>query len=78
MAEHQRLKELFNQDSEIEDSLHKIGTELDKHIKFEERVLFNEIQKTASASQMEKIQKHHHSVVFSEDDWKDHFWITPR
>lgn len=74
LAEHRRLKRLFTQDTEIAIALNSIEEELDSHIRFEERVLFNKIQEVASAEQFEEIEKHHNGIQFSDDDWLDHFW----
>lgn len=72
--EHKRLKRLFNQDDDITKSLSLIEEELEKHIRFEERVLFNEIQEIASPSQIMEINKRHndHGVPAQ---WKDEFWV---
>ena len=74
LKEHRRLKRLFSQDTEVEIALNNIEEELDSHIRFEERVLFNEIQEVASAEQLADIEKHHNGIQFSDDDWQDHFW----
>lgn len=74
LAEHRRLRRLFNEDTEVLKSLHLIEEELDLHIRFEERILFNEIQKIASPEQFEEIEEKHHAVAFSDDQWDDHFW----
>ncbi|SFF77084.1 hypothetical protein SAMN04488033_10879 [Salegentibacter agarivorans] len=74
LKEHRRLKRLFSQDTEVEIALNNIEEELDSHIRFEERVLFNEIQEVASAEQLANIEKHHNGIQFSDDDWQDHFW----
>lgn len=74
LAEHRRLKRLFDQDEDILKALSLIEEELDGHIRFEERTLFNEIQKVASPEQFNEIEEKHHSIAFSDDDWKDHFW----
>lgn len=74
LAEHRRLKRLFEQDTDIEIALNSIEEELDSHIRFEERVLFNEIQEVASAEQLEEIENHHSGIEFNDDDWQDHFW----
>ncbi|UJH92888.1 hemerythrin domain-containing protein [Antarcticibacterium sp. 1MA-6-2] len=76
LAEHRRLKRLFNQDNEVEKALHQIEEELDLHIRFEERVLFNEIQKVATSGQLAEIEEHHEGIHFSDDNWKDQFWIS--
>jgi len=74
LKEHRRLKRLFSQDTEVEIALNNIEEELESHIRFEERVLFNEIQEIASAEQLADIEKHHNGIQFSDDDWQDHFW----
>lgn len=72
LGEHQRLKKLFEQASEINGSLRLIATELDDHIRFEERILFNRIQQVASPGQLQLIGAHHRETVC--DDWPDEFW----
>ena len=74
LKEHRRLKRLFAQNTDVAIALNSIEEELDKHIRFEERVLFNEIQEVASAEQLLEIEKHHNGIQFSDDDWPDHFW----
>lgn len=74
LAEHRRLKRLFDDEADVERSLHLIEEELDLHIRFEERDLFNEIQQVASPEQMAEIEEHHNGIAFSDDEWKDHFW----
>lgn len=76
LEEHQRLQQLFNEENDIEKALDLITNELDLHIKFEERILFNEIQNSASSEQLEIVEKHHHEVTFNDEDWKDHFWLS--
>ena len=73
LAEHRRLKRLFTDGSEVWRSLNLIEEELDSHIRFEERVLFNEIQKMATPEQLELIDKHH-SHTAPLQDWEDEFW----
>lgn len=74
LAEHRRLKRLFDEQETVEKALHSIEEELDQHIRFEERDLFNEIQAVASAEELAEIEKHHNGIQFSDDNWKDHFW----
>lgn len=76
LAEHLRLKRLFNEDADVWKALNLIEEELDLHIRFEERVLFNEIQKVASPEQMEEIERQHGEIAFSDDEWKDPFWVS--
>ncbi len=78
LAEHRRLKRLFNQQSEILKALSLIEEELEKHIRFEERVVFNEVQQAATPGQFEEIEKKHHAIAFSDDTWEDKFWIIKK
>lgn len=74
LAEHRRLRRLFNDDQDIEKSLHKIEEELEQHIRFEERILFPEIQKNATEAQLELIEDIHHDERFVDND-ADQFWL---
>lgn len=73
LAEHRRLKRLFADDEDHEKSLHKIEEELEQHIRFEERILFPEIQKAATEAQLELIADIHHEEGFV-DKIDDEFW----
>jgi len=46
--------------------------QLEQHIRFEERDLFNEIQLAATDEQLQAIAAHHEDV--KQDDWADEFW----
>lgn len=73
LAEHRKLKRLF----ETKDNLHKtvslIEEELEKHIRFEERVLFNEIQTVANCEQLLQIEMDTADKIFYEN-LSDPFW----
>ncbi len=73
LAEHRRLKRLFMQETEVWRSLNLIEEELDRHIRFEERVLFNEVQQIATIAQLSSVAEHHGSATHC-DDWADEFW----
>jgi len=72
--EHARLKKLFTAKDRIELNLSLIEEELTAHIRFEERKLFQEIQKVASKSQLELIESTH-SKKETIDEWHDEFWL---
>ncbi len=74
LLEHRRLKRLFESESEILRNLSLIEEELDSHIRFEERVLFNEIQAIATQDQLTQIQFHHKETKFM-DNLTDPFWV---
>ncbi|MEZ4855337.1 MAG: hemerythrin domain-containing protein [Gelidibacter sp.] len=73
LSDHRRLKRLFNNEDDITKSLSKIEEELEQHIRFEERILFPEIQKTATETQLAHIEKIHQQAPF-EDNLDDEFW----
>jgi iron-sulfur cluster repair protein YtfE (RIC family) len=73
LADHRRLKRLFEDETEPEKSLSLIEEELEMHIRFEERILFNEIQKIATADQLKKIKQLHSDSPFCETT-EDKFW----
>lgn len=73
LADHRRLKRLFTEAEDEAIALGKIEEELDSHIRFEERILFPEIQKIATEEQMALIEKIHHQDDFK-DKLDDEFW----
>jgi hemerythrin-like domain-containing protein len=73
IAQHRRLDRLFSNTSELKKYLNLIEEELEQHIRFEERVLFNEIQKVATEQQLQFILEHHNESKFFESS-ADRFW----
>lgn len=73
LLEHRRLTRLFNDEDELEKSLSLIEEELESHIRFEERVLFGEIQDTATEEQLKLVATHHRDQKF-EENTDDEFW----
>lgn len=72
LSEHFRLELLFNTASEPSAILKFIEKELEEHIRFEERVLFNLIQEKATETQLAELM-----VNSSESKciiWNDEFW----
>lgn len=67
LKEHGALNELFGSTSDLETNLKRIEKELDAHIRFEERILFAEIQKSATKTQLEKIEEVHSKEAFIEN-----------
>ena len=73
LKEHRRLERLFKENENPKKSLSQLEEELDAHIRFEERILFNEIQKVATASQLEKISEIHAEKEL-QLEYHDPFW----
>jgi iron-sulfur cluster repair protein YtfE (RIC family) len=74
LSEHKRLRKLFSTWENPEKTLGQIEEELEKHIRFEERVLFPIVQEKATAEQLEGISAHGVKEKFVENN-KDPFWI---
>lgn len=75
LKEHALLCIHFNDTSDPEKSLKQIQVELEKHIRFEERILFNEIQNAATPTELDRIEKAHSLETFV-DNLGDKFWET--
>lgn len=73
LAEHRRLKLLFENDNDISKNISLIEEELKNHIRFEERALFNEIQSVASNDQLLQIELDCSDKSFYEN-LSDPFW----
>jgi len=74
LSQHKRLHRLFTETNMPLKSLSLIEEELEQHIRFEERVLFNEIQKIATEEELQTISKIHSDEKFNENT-HDTFWI---
>ena len=73
LKEHKRLNHLFEASSDLETNLKCIEKELEAHIRFEERILFAEIQKSATKEQLETIEEVHSKEAFLENE-DANFW----
>ena len=76
LKEHRKLTRLFGGINEDHKNLGLIEEVLDAHIRFEERVLFNEIQAVASPHELEEILTRHSDVtgLNHSEEWGDEFW----
>ena len=73
LSEHRRLARLSNSKTNLLKNLNLIEEELESHIRFEERILFNEIQEVANKTQLEFIKESHSENYFVENT-NDYFW----
>lgn len=73
LSEHRRLKRLFENKDDLSKTISLIEEELEKHIRFEERVLFNEIEKVTSSEQLLQIEMDSSDKSFYEN-LSDPFW----
>jgi hypothetical protein len=59
--------------------LKKFADHLEKHIRFEERLLFMKLQSMLSDAELWELAKDHPpKTCNADDDWKDKFWISAR
>lgn len=72
IADHQAIRTLMEATISPE-ILEQLANVLEAHIRFEERVLFEELQNSATASQIETIEKVHVGGKF-EENTTDEFW----
>ncbi len=74
LSEHRRISRLFTSDiSDKERILSLIEEELDNHIRFEERQLFNILQEVATTEQLQ-VMEQIHSDTPAKYEWEDEFW----
>jgi hypothetical protein len=70
--QHNKIRQLIADASLTESHFSNLQSELNNHIRFEERILFNEIQQQATPNQLKMVEEHSNDVV--NDDWHDPFW----
>lgn len=58
-ADHKKLAKLFSNSTELLKTLGLIEETLESHIRFEERILFPEITKSATSKQLALIEQYH-------------------
>ena len=76
LADHRKIKRLLLQKNDLIKSLNRLEEVLERHIHFEERSLFNEIQKYATFDQGRDILLAHagKQILVSDVNWVDKFW----
>ncbi len=78
LAEHKHLKHFFFEETDHLKASCQIVRELDIHIRFEERILFNEIQDNATTAQLIVIarQLDVEKKIHPKETWDDQFWVS--
>lgn len=74
VAQHEQLHQLFTKDTAHLANLKLIEAELQNHIRFEERELFEMIQQAATEAELQKISKKLDEQPFQENT-EDQFWL---
>ena len=73
LEQHQHILKLFTTNTQLSATIKNLAIQLEAHIRFEERVLFNEIQLHASEEQLNTI----HIAELETScrvGWEDEFW----
>jgi iron-sulfur cluster repair protein YtfE (RIC family) len=73
VSEHRKMEQLFESATEFQKKMGLIEEELKNHIRFEERILFDEIQKIATAEQLQSMEVNHSDEKYV-DNLTDPFW----
>ena len=72
--DHVILEKLFTSNQNLTQNLQEIQEKLENHVRFEERILFNQIQEQATELQLKDIEKYHIEEKFAENT-ADQFWL---
>lgn len=73
LEDHKIIRNLFEDEQNYSETLAALGDQLEQHIRFEERVLFKEIQEVATPEQLQKIEDIHQNLEASAN-YSDPFW----
>ena len=73
-----RLIAVITQTANDEKLLRQFADTLDKHIRFEERTLFNHLQTHVTPEELEEISKRFSNSVDLDGKWEDVFWIRKK
>lgn len=76
LSEHRKLRRLFENTDQPAITLGVIEEKLEAHIRFEERILFHEIQQVATAEEFDEMLTQHASPSkkHAVKEWDDEFW----
>ena len=73
-----RLIAVITQTANDEKLLRQFADTLDKHIRFEERTLFNHLQTHVAPEELEEISKRFSNSVDLDSKWDDVFWLRKK
>lgn len=74
LANHRRMKRLFNNTKDIYRSLNRIEEEVGAFVRFEERVIFKQVKDRATNRELNEIKKQHRQIKLQKNHWEDKFW----
>lgn len=76
LANHRRLKRLFDDKIDVYLTLNRIEEEIGRFVRFEERVILEQIQEKATPEQLLEMRRQHDNIKLPDDHWEDKFWKT--
>ncbi|WP_020533921.1 hemerythrin domain-containing protein [Flexithrix dorotheae] len=74
LADHRRLTRLFKMKEDLVKSLSRIEEELEAHIRFEERILFTDLQDRMNKEKWDELEEKFEEKKFKENT-EDEFWL---
>lgn len=74
LANHRRIKRLLSCSCKDEKVLNLLEEELTTHIRFEERILYKELE-LSNPGRISEIEEQHKVMQAHEREWKDPFWF---
>ncbi len=74
LANHRRLLRLFEDTEDVYRSLNRIEEEIGSFVRFEDRVLLQQIQDRATPEELARLKEEHDAVTYPEKAWSDKFW----
>lgn len=74
LEQHEAIRAMVIAGDKGEAELSRLADALDAHIRFEERELFNEIQREVGEAGLARVEELHRDVPGAED-WPDEFWL---
>lgn len=75
LANHRRIRRLLSCGCENEKVLSLLEEELESYIRFEEKILYREIEIAANSKQLAEFKKLHETFHYPEEEWEDKFWL---
>lgn len=81
MEEHGKIYKLIEEiksGTNTKSLVEEFANTLEKHIRFEERTLFNYLQATLSAEELNNLYSEDSNKVTIDDKWNDHFWTSKK
>lgn len=74
LSDHRKLRRLFQTNTDLEKNLNRIEEQLEAHIRFEERELFEALEKLDDESVLAAIDTLHQGHRYTGLQWHDEFW----